>query len=139
MPLSIDDCRNLLNFVQGDIRRRDPALFERISGRLERSRDPRSELLAYLNSVAELTALRSSGTYGAILDSMNEMIRTSDFRGVRSVRVDLHPADQEIYQRDYIPLASLPDREVPLAALSALVNDLESEIDWDEPPSNDNV
>ena len=121
MPLSRQDCVESVRQVEGLLREYDPSSLESVLRSTEHYNDPRRYLVELLRTVRHLYAERSSGTYGPILDTMNRFVRLEDGSPVRGISVALSPAEREIYEREEISFAELPDSTVPATPASCLL------------------
>ena len=130
MPLTRGDCAILIGDVQRLLREYDPLSYEVVLNAVGNPEDSRQYLTKLIRTVTKVYTERSGGQYGAILDSVNHHGRLSDGGPVRGLSVILSPTEREIYQREEISLAELPDRSDFVSALDRLSGILESEIDW---------
>jgi hypothetical protein len=130
MPLDRSDCANLVRQVQNLLREYDPAAFETILRAYTHPDDPRRHLILLLQIVGKVYSERSGGQYSPILDSLNHFVRLEDGGPVRGLSVSLTPSDREIYGREEISLAELPDRTEFVRQIDRITAIIESEIDW---------
>jgi hypothetical protein len=130
MPLSRQDCVELVRQVEGLLREYDPGSLEPVLESTEHYNDPRRYLVEMLRTIRHLYAERSSGMYGSILDTVNRFVRLEDGSPVRGISVTLSPAEREIYEREEISFAEMPDRSEFLEALERIIADIihESEL-----------
>lgn len=124
MALDREDWLDLLRHLQSQLAERDPRAYELLSGSFEQSNNPRQALLSYIDTLIKLTAERSGGSHGWVLDYLNRYVRTEDGGPVRSIRVRLSEQEAELYGVPVVELAELPDRSEFLAEL----RDLRAEI-----------
>jgi hypothetical protein len=130
MPLNRQDCVELVRELEGLLREYDPALVEPVLRSTERYQDPRRYLVELLRTVRHFYSERSGGMHGVILDRMNHFVRLQDGSPVRGISVALSPAESELYARDEVNLAELPDRSEFLTELDQITRDIirESEL-----------
>lgn len=124
MALDREDWLDLLRHLQFQLAERDPRAYELLSGSFEQSDNPRQALLSYIDTLIKLTAERSGGSHGWVLDYLNRYVRTEDGGPVRSLRVRLSEQEAELYGVPVVELAELPDRSEFIAEL----RDLRAEI-----------
>jgi hypothetical protein len=124
MPLSRNDFAAITRHLQREVQQLDPEAHALVVQYTERSDDPRRYLLDYLRSLIKIMSERSSGAHGRVLNLLNAYVRTADGRPVRGIRLELSPIEREVYQRETVDLASLPDRDEFVAELLKLYNDL---------------
>ena len=129
MPLNRTDCADLVRQVQNLLREYDPAAFETIIRAYRHPDDPRQHLVLLLQIVGKVYSERSGGQYSSILDSLNHYVRLEDGGPVRGLSVSLTPSDREIYGRDEVSLAELPDRTEFVRQIERITAIIESEID----------
>lgn len=124
MALDREDWLDLLRYLQAQLAEHDPRGYELLSGSFEHSNNPRRALLSYIDTLIKVTAERSGGTHGWVLDYLNRYVRTEDGGPVRSLRVRLSDQEAELYGVPLVELAELPDRSDFMAEL----RDLRAEI-----------
>lgn len=132
MPLSRQDCADLIRYIQGLLRQYDPLSFETVLRGVDASpeEDPRRYLIALLSAIQNVYEERSGGEQARILDSVNRYVRLPDGGPVRGLSVTLTPAEQEVYGTAEVNLAELPDRSEFVAEIRRVLLIIESEIDW---------
>jgi hypothetical protein len=130
MPLTRSECADLVRQVQNLLREYDPGAFETIIRAYPHPDDPRRHLMLLLQIVGKVYSERSGGQYSSILDSLNHFVRLEDGGPVRGLSVSLTPSDREIYGRDEISLAELPDRTEFVRQIERVTSIIDSEIDW---------
>jgi hypothetical protein len=131
MPLSREDCVDLVREIEALLRENDPGLLELVLRATERHDDPRHYVVDLLKRIRGIYSERSGGTYGRILDGINEFVRLQDGSPVRALSVTLSPAERELYETDEVNFAELPDRSEFLASLDRIVMEIMRET---EPP-----
>lgn len=121
MPLSGDDYHEVASHFLDLVRERDPATFERLIEhvRFDPQR-PKRSLLNFIGAYAEMGAVRSVGAHAAILDRLNQHVRTDQAGPVRGIRVALSPAEQQLYRSEYVDLVPILDFSEFAAALRDL-------------------
>ena len=124
MPLTRQDCVELVREVERLLREYDPGLLELVMRTGERAEDPRRYLIDLLSSIRRIYSERSSGMYGPILDRINHFVRLQDGSPIRGLSVVLSPAEREIYGADEVNLAELPDRSAFLADLDRITEEI---------------
>lgn len=127
MALSRKDWIDITRHLQQHVREADPYVFELLARHVEPRDDPRHYLVGYLDGLIKVMAERSSGSHGRVLNELNQWIRTEQGGLIRGIRLVLSPSERELYQREYVDLASLPDRSVFIAGLRQLRSALLSE------------
>ncbi len=132
MPLSRSDCAVLVRQIQNLLREHDPATVETVLHAYEHPEDPRRHLILLLQIIGKFYSERSGGQYAPLLDSVNRYVRLPDGSPVRGLSVSLTPADRELYGREEISLAALPDRSEFIEQINSLAGILETEINWRE-------
>ena len=120
MPLSTADHVAILRHLQSELQGIDPELHALVVEHVERRQDPRRYLLDYLSVLARVMAERSAGAHGRVLNLLNSSVRTQDGGPIRGLRLELAPTERQVLQREYIDLATLPDRDDLVAALQSL-------------------
>ena len=75
---------------------------------------------------------RSGGTHGRILDLLNSFLSTASGEPVRGIRILLSPQEQELYQRQFVDLVSLPDRSEFVALLREIYIEIAEELEQGE-------
>ncbi|MGA2737254.1 MAG: hypothetical protein ABSG65_07345 [Bryobacteraceae bacterium] len=96
MPLSRQDCVELVRQVQVLLLQYDPGSLEPVMRSTEHYNDPRRYLVELLRTISHVYAERSRGMYGPVLDTVNRFVRLEDGSPVRGISVALSPAEQEI-------------------------------------------
>jgi hypothetical protein len=124
MPLSQQDCIELVREVQALLREYDPASLELVLRATEPNDDPRRYFVNLLGTIARIYSERSGGMYGPILDRVNQFVRLESGLPVRGLSVVLSPLEREVYQADEVDLAQLPDRSEFLAELKRIIGDV---------------
>jgi hypothetical protein len=129
VALSREDWLDMTRHIQKLLHEADPEAFELLASHVEWRNDPRYYLVDYLQVLIKILSERSGGSHGKILNELNRWIRTEQGGPIRGIRLVLSPADRDLLQREYVDLASLPDRGAIIAELHRLRNDLLSEIE----------
>ena len=129
MALSRQDWIDITRHLQQQVHEADQEVFELLARHGERQNDPRRYLVDYVEGLIKVMSERSSGSHGRILNELNNWVRTQQGGPIRGIRLVLSPAEQELYRREYVDLASLPDRSVFIAGLRELRDDLVREIE----------
>ena len=129
MALSRDDWIDITRHLQQQVREADPEVFELVARHVERRNDSRWYLIDYIDLLIKVMSERSSGSHGRILNELNNWVRTEQGGPIRGIRLALSPEDQELYRREYVDLASLPDRTAFISDLRNLRSDLAREIE----------
>lgn len=129
MALSRDDWIDITRHLQQQVRDADPEVFELVARHVERRNDSRWYLIDYIDVLIKVMSERSSGSHGRILNELNTWVRTEQGGPIRGIRLALSPEDQELYRREYVDLASLPDRTAFISDLRNLRSDLVREIE----------
>jgi hypothetical protein len=129
MALSREDWIDVTRHLQQHVRKADPEVFELLARHVERWNDPRRYLVDYIDGLMKVMSERSSGSHGRILNELNNWVRTEQGGPIRGIRLVLSPAEQELYRREFVDLASLPDRSAFITGLRELRDDLLREIE----------
>ncbi len=129
MALNHDDWIDVTRHLQQEVHEADPEVFELLARHVERRNDPRWYLVDYIEALIKVMSERSSGSHGRILNELNNWVRTEQGGPIRGIRLALSPGDQELYRREYVDLASLPDRTAFISDLRNLRVDLVREIE----------
>lgn len=129
MALSHEDWIDITRHLQQQVHDADPEVFELLARHVERRNDPRRYLVDYIDVLVKVMSERSSGSHGRILNELNNWVRTEQGGPIRGIRLVLSPAEQELYRREYVDLASLPDRSAFIVGLLELRTDLMREIE----------
>lgn len=129
MALSREDWLEITRHLQQQLREADPEVFELLASHVEWRDDPRLFLVDYLQVLIKILSERSSGSHGKVLNELNRWIRTEQGGPIRGIRLVLAPGDRDLFQREYVDLASLPDRGAFITDLHQLRNDLLNEIE----------
>jgi len=124
VALDREDWLDLLRYMQAQLADHDPRGYELLAGSFEHSDDPRRALLSYIDTLIKVTAERSGGSHGWVLDYLNQYVRTEDGGPIRSIRVQLSEQEAELYGVPAVELAELPDRSEFIAELRDLRDDL---------------
>ena len=124
MPLSREDFVQLTRHLQAELREVDPEAQALVTEYTEQSNDSRRYFLDYLRSVIKVVSERSSGAHGRVLNLLNESVRTAEGGPVTGIRLELTGTERELYRRESIDLAQLPDRTEVVEALLALYHEL---------------
>lgn len=128
MPLSSDDCIDILRNLQAELGRIDPEAQALIVEYTPQSPDPRRYLLDYLRSLIKILSERSAGAHGRVLNLLNAYIHTSEGRPIQGLILALTETERTLYQRDQINLAMLPDNERVVSALRELYEDIRRDL-----------
>lgn len=96
---------------------------------VESKDEPRQYLLEYLLVLTRAMSERSAGSYGRILNDLNRWIRTESGEPIRSLRVELTPAEREVFRREDVNLARLPDRTNIIRQLKDLYESILQDVD----------
>lgn len=134
MALSRDDWVDITRHLQDQVRRADPELFEVLARHVEPWNEPERYLLSYLDALIKVMSERSRGSYGRVLNELNAWIRTNEGGPIRGIRLFVSDSEREIYGREYLDLASLPDRSSFINGLLRLRDDLLREIHRNDTP-----
>ncbi len=129
MALSREDWIDITRHLQQHVQEADPEVFELLARHVERWDDPRRYLIDYLDGLIKIMSERSSGSHGKILNELNHWVRTQQGGPIRGIRLVLTPAEQELYRREFVDLAALPDRSAFIAGLRELRDDLVPEVE----------
>jgi hypothetical protein len=129
MALSREDWIDITRHLQQHVRDADPEVFELLARHVDHWNDPQRYLIDYLDGLIKIMSERSSGSTGRILNELNHWVRTEEGGPVRGIRLVLSPAERELYRREFVDLASLPDRSAFITGLRALRNDPVREIE----------
>lgn len=129
MALNREDWIDITRHLQQQAHDTDPEVFELLARHVERWNDPRRYLVDYIDVLIKVMSERSSGSHGRILNELNNWVRTEEGGPIRGIRLVLSPAEQELHRREYVDLASLPDRSAFIAGLRELRTDLMREIE----------
>lgn len=128
MALSRQEWLDITRHLQEQIRQADPEVFELLAEHVERRDEPERYLVAYIETLMKVMSERSGGSHGRVLNELNNWIRTENGGPLRGIRLVLPESDRQLYQRDYVDLASLPDRTAFIRELRQLRDDLLREI-----------
>jgi hypothetical protein len=134
MPLSRQDCVDLIRGIERLLREYDPAVLDLVFRATEPRDDPRQYLVQLLGTITRIYSERSGGTYGSILDRINHFVRLQDGTPVRGVSVVLSPAERELYGTDELNLAQLPDRSEFVGDLIRIIEEIKRETESQEEP-----
>lgn len=132
MALDRQDCVELIREVEKLVSQYDPASLDIIVGASGRSDDPMRHIVDLLQAVHRVYSERSGGMYEEILDRMNHYVRLEDGSPIRGLSVELSPLEREVFQRDEISLAELPDRSDFLAEINRITAEIKREIELRE-------
>ncbi len=110
MPLTRQDAIEITQQVEALLRQYDPFTFEIATSRLDRGDDPGRNLLAMLGLVTRIYSEKSSGLAARALDRINHHVRRPDGEPITGITVELSPAERELYGREDVDLATVPDR-----------------------------
>ena len=124
MPLSQQDCIELVREVQGLLREYDPGSLELVLRATEPQEDSRRYIVQLLGTIVRIYSERSGGMYGPILDRINHYVRLQDGSPVRGLSVELSPVERVVYNTDEVNLAELPDRSEFLAELKRIIAEI---------------
>ncbi len=130
MALTREDWIVITQHLQNHVRQADLEIFELLGQHVELSNDPQHYLVDYLGGLIKVMSERSGGSHGRVLNEMNKWIRVEKGGPIRGIRLLLSETEQDLYQGDYVDLASLPDRSDFIDALRKLRDDLIAEIGW---------
>lgn len=133
MPLSRQDCVELIRDIEGLLGEYDSGSLDLAIRAMEPYDDPRRYLVELLRTISRIYSERSGGMHGPILDRINHFVRLEDGSPVRGLSVVLSPAEQELYGVREVNLAELPDRSQFLAELDRIIDDIMRET---KPPEN---
>ena len=124
MPLSRQDCVELVREIEELLREYDPGSLELVLRATERYNDPRRYVVELLRKIRSIYSERSGGMYGPILDRINHFVRLQDGSPVRGLSVALSPVERELYDTDEVNLAELPDGSHFLADLDRIITEI---------------
>lgn len=124
MPLSRQDCVELIRHLEGLLREYDPGSVELVMRATERYEEPPRYLDELLRTIRRVYSERSGGMHGPILDRINHFVRLENGSPVRGISVVLSPAERERYAAEEVNLAELPDRSEFLAELDRIIDDI---------------
>lgn len=129
MALRREDWVDITRHLQNQVRQADPEVFELLARHVEPWNEPERYLVSYLDTLIKVMSERSRGGHGRVLNELNAWIRTDEGGPIRGIRLLLSDSEGELYQREYVDLASLPDRSSFIAGLRQLRDDLLHEIE----------
>jgi hypothetical protein len=132
MALTRQDCVELVREIEELLREYDPGSLDLVLRATERYNDPRRYLVELLVTVRRIYSERSGGMHGPILDSINHFVRLQDGSPIRGLVVALSPVERELYGRDELNLAELPDRSDFIVDLDRLIADIKRETELPE-------
>jgi hypothetical protein len=133
MPLSYDDYRRVIAYLQSRLRELDPEMYELVNRHVEPTQNLHRYLLEFLETLIKVASERSAGSHGEVLNIVNSVIRTEDGEPVRGVRVMMSPEHREVYRMESVDLVQLPDRSRFVADLKELHQEISEEPDpWKE-------
>jgi hypothetical protein len=132
MALTRQDCVELVREIEGLLREYDPGFLDLVLRATERYNDPQRYLVELLATVRRIYSERSGGMHGPILDTLNHFVRLQDGSPIRGVTVTLSPVERELYGRDEMSLAELPDRSDFIADLDRITADIKRETESPE-------
>jgi hypothetical protein len=132
MPLSRQDCVELIRELLGLLREYDPGALDLVLEATERQDDPRRYLVSLLGAVTKIYSERSGGMYGPILDRVNHFVRLENGSPVRGLSIELSPIERELYKADELDLAELPDRSEFLTELKVIMAEIVRETESPE-------
>ena len=118
MPLTRQDCVDLVREIENLLREYDPDSLELLFRATEQFDEPLQHLISLLTAIRRVYSESSGGAHEAILDRINRFVRPEDGSHVRAISVELSPIERELYGREEFNLAELPDR-------SAFIEDLD--------------
>ena len=119
MPLSDAQYQGVLRHFLTWVRRKDPVGYETLMRYAEIDFERglnRDALLRAIMTYAKTMQPATTGTYGKVLQLLNEHIR-GDIRGVQIV---LSPHEQQLYRREVVDLTPTVDKSDFVAALHEL-------------------
>ena len=128
MALRREDWINITRHLQNQVRQADPEVFELLARHVEPWNEPERYLVSYIDTLIKVMSERSQGGHGRVLNELNTWIRADEDGPIRGIRLILSDSERELYQREYVDLASLPDRTSFIAGLRRLREDLLHEI-----------
>lgn len=117
MPLGRQDVIEITRQLESLLRQYDPSAFELATSVTERSDNPPANLLHFLDLVIRIYSERSSGLAALALDRLNYHVRRPDGEPITGITIDLSSLERELYGREEIDLATLPDRTEFVLAL----------------------
>src|SRR4051812_19044858 len=120
MPLSREDCVQLVREIERLLREYDPVALQLVIRATDPNNDPQRYLVSLLGTISRIYSERSGGTLGPTLDRINHFVRLQDGSPVKGIAVTLSPAERELYKTDELDLAELPDRSEFLVELERL-------------------
>jgi hypothetical protein len=132
MALTRLDCVELVREIEGLLREYDPGSLDVVLRATERYNDPQRYLVELLATVKRIYSERSGGMHGPILDRLNHFVRLQDGSPIRGLTVALSPVERELYGRDEMNLAELPDRSDFIADLDRITADIKRETELPE-------
>ena len=132
MALTRQDCVELVKELEGQLRQYDPGALDLVLRATERYDDPQRYLVELLTTVRRIYSERSGGMHGPILDNINHFVRLEDGSPVRGLTVALSPVERELYGRDDLNLAEMPDRSEFIAELERLTAEIKRETELPE-------
>ena len=129
MPLTRQDAIEITQQLESLLRQYDPFTFEIATSRVERGDDPRRNLLGMLGLVIRIYSEKSSGLAAQALDRINHHVRLPNGEPITGIMVELSPSERELYGREEVDLATVPDRTEFISDLkdvfSAIADELE--------------
>lgn len=129
MALRREEWIDITRHLQEQVRRADPEVYELLVRHVEPWNEPERYLVAYLEMLIKVMSERSGGSHGRVLNELNNWIRTDQGGPIRGIRLSLSDSERELYQREYVDLASLPDRSAFIAGLRQVRDELLREIE----------
>jgi len=108
MPLSDDDCLELLRHLQTRLRQADPELFDKL-GMTIIGYPPYEQLQKYLHGILMATKEKSGMIYHNMVLPQLEYIKSAKGKRIESILIALSPEEQQLYQVQQIELERLPN------------------------------
>jgi hypothetical protein len=132
MALDRQDCLELIREIEGLLREYDPGSLELVLRATERFADPQRYLLEVMGTLRRIYSERSGGMQAPILDRINHFVRLEDGAPIRGLTVVLSSVERELYDREEINLAELPDRSNFLEELERITTEIKRETESPE-------
>jgi len=129
MPLSNDDCVDLVRSLQTLLREYEPEILGYIEERARRDLSPPRYLLSYLDQLLEMFEEHSRAGGDRTLRQLNQYIRTENGDPINRVSIVLSETDREIYGRESVDLSLLPERRGFIDELRAIRDNIRNELD----------
>jgi hypothetical protein len=132
MPLSNEDCVELIRTLQSLVRQYEPELLGYLEEKARRDLPPPRYLLSYVDQLLLMTEEYSQTGGDHTLRQLNKFVKTEDGSPIERVFVVLSDTDREIYGTDSVDLSLLPDRQEFIRELRAIRNSIRKELDLDQ-------